>query len=194
MKKITLLIPKNSTSGNYTALQHNVKNFCFREGFEFLCYLRDIEKPSLKIENPDFAKEMKEISADKKTSEKDMGQWERTIVGKKKIGQYLLDNEKSNQYPYFTGSTSDSENNTLWRKKTADPELIERNTNGMVIITTPVHLIDNGVTCLNPDKKERERIYSVEGSDKPYRKFDGQYRRHCGGCPFPEGCIMCTLK
>ena len=28
---------------------------------------------------------------------------------------------------------------------------------------------------------------------KQRRKFDGQKRRHCSGCPFPEGCVMCTL-
>ena len=25
------------------------------------------------------------------------------------------------------------------------------------------------------------------------RKFTRKPMRHCGGCPFPEGCVMCTL-
>lgn len=28
---------------------------------------------------------------------------------------------------------------------------------------------------------------------KRRRKFTGQPRRHCSHCPFPEGCMMCTL-
>ena len=25
------------------------------------------------------------------------------------------------------------------------------------------------------------------------RKFTSKPRRHCSGCPFPEGCVVCTL-
>jgi hypothetical protein len=30
-------------------------------------------------------------------------------------------------------------------------------------------------------------------SGKRRRKFTGQPQRHCSSCPFPEGCVMCTL-
>ena len=28
---------------------------------------------------------------------------------------------------------------------------------------------------------------------KRLRHFNGKPHKHCSGCPFPEGCVMCTL-
>ena len=43
--------------------------------------------------------------------------------------------------------------------------------------------------------KHSEFEVTVHGAPagKRRRKFDGQKRRHCSQCPFPEGCVMCTL-
>lgn len=80
-----------------------------------------------------------------------------------------------------------------FRKITVDPDDIRRYTGGAVIMMTPVHLLPGNPVCLNPNKKESERTYIVKNSPKPYRKFDGTSKKHCSGCPFEEGCVMCTL-
>ena len=43
--------------------------------------------------------------------------------------------------------------------------------------------------------KHSERDVTVHDAppDKQRRKFTGQKRRHCSRCPFPEGCVVCTL-
>ncbi len=43
--------------------------------------------------------------------------------------------------------------------------------------------------------KHSERDVTVHDASpsKRRRKFTGQPRRHCSHCPFPEGCVMCTL-
>lgn len=78
--------------------------------------------------------------------------------------------------------------------KHGDPELKE-NAQNKIIFADPVHL-DDRVECLDLSKPERERVYLVKDS-KPdsmlYRSFDGKPHRHCSGCPFPEGCVTCTL-
>jgi hypothetical protein len=54
--------------------------------------------------------------------------------------------------------------------------------------------IVGNTVCLNPNKKERGRVYRLqEPTRNSYRNFDGKYHRHCSKCPFAEGCIMCTL-
>jgi hypothetical protein len=81
-----------------------------------------------------------------------------------------------------------------FRKISVDPDEVERFTAGKVFMTMPVHLLPGNPICLDPSKKERERIYVVEGSPKPYRRFDGTKRKHCSRCPFEDGCMVCTLK
>lgn len=67
-------------------------------------------------------------------------------------------------------------------------------TNGRVIMGTPVHLLDEDIRVINPEARERDQIVHVKKSARnPYRKFDGAYHRHCSKCPFPEGCVMCCL-
>lgn len=54
--------------------------------------------------------------------------------------------------------------------------------------------IVGNTVCLNPDEKEKERIYRmIEPTRNSYRNFDGKYHRHCSKCPFAEGCITCAL-
>lgn len=89
---------------------------------------------------------------------------------------------------------SDKYGSDNWfRKVMVDPDGIERFTAGKLILMMPVHLLPGNPVCLNYNKSERERIYVIEGSSKPYRKFDGSYKKHCSRCPFEEGCVMCTL-
>lgn len=40
---------------------------------------------------------------------------------------------------------------------------------------------------------EREVTVHDAPSGKRHRRFDGHPRRHCSQCPFPEGCVVCTL-
>lgn len=120
-----------------------------------------------------------------------IGELKREIIGYKNIRQYLLNNPKDNQDDYFVQEYGP----VNWaRKHSVDPDNIQRNnTGGAVIMSAMVHLSDE-VQCLDPDKPFLERIYTVPGSPKPYRKFDGGYHKHCSKCPFSEGCVMCTLK
>lgn len=109
----------------------------------------------------------------------------------KRIRQYLMGNQKQNTEPYFVELPGVGN----WaRKPTIDHDELPPPI-GMtgIVMTTPVHLLDDRVQCLNLDKPERERTYLVADSSKPYRKFDGQSRKHCSKCPFSEGCVMCTF-
>ncbi len=83
--------------------------------------------------------------------------------------------------------------NNWFRKISVDPDDVERFTAGKIFMMMPVHLLPGNPICLDPSKKERERIYVVEGSPKPYRKFDGTKKKHCSRCPFHDGCMVCTL-
>lgn len=60
---------------------------------------------------------------------------------------------------------------------------------GRVVITPLISDEQQGLT------KHSEFEVSVHNapSGKRRRKFTGQPRRHCSRCPFPEGCMMCTL-
>ncbi len=81
-----------------------------------------------------------------------------------------------------------------FRKISVDPDEVERFTAGKIFMMMPVHLLLGNPVCLDPSKKERERIYIVEDSPKPYRRFDGTKKKHCSRCPFEDGCMVCTLK
>ena len=81
-------------------------------------------------------------------------------------------------------------------KKHGDTSLKE-NAENKIIMTTPVHLHNEEVECLDYNKRATERVYIVKNS-KPgsqlYRTFDGiTPKRHCSDCSSPEGCIMCIL-
>ncbi len=80
-------------------------------------------------------------------------------------------------------------------RKHGDEKLLKYAEN-KIIFRTPVQYLDKRVQCLDYSKPERERVYQVLNS-KPgsahYRTFDGKPRRYCNDCPFPEGCITCTL-
>ena len=60
---------------------------------------------------------------------------------------------------------------------------------GRVVIMPPISDKQHGFT--------RHGEFDVSVHDAPSgkrrRQFTGQPRRHCSGCPFPEGCMMCTL-
>jgi hypothetical protein len=80
-------------------------------------------------------------------------------------------------------------------KKHGD-ECLRKNASGKIIMTTPVHLQEDHVECLDYSKPESERVYLVKNS-KPgsvlYRTFDGTRKRYCIGCSDLEGCMMCIL-
>ncbi len=61
---------------------------------------------------------------------------------------------------------------------------------GRVVIMPPISDEQQGLT------KHSEFDVSVHNapSGKRRRKFTGEKRRHCSHCPFPEGCMMCTLS
>ncbi len=130
-----------------------------------------------------------------KRLEKIFGEVVQEIIGFKNINLFLLNNQKTNQKPYFFDSPEDGTTNSdNWpRKRRAETDNVTRNTYGKVVMQTPVHLLEDHIVCLNPEKKERDRTYRVKNSPKPYRKFDGNKNKHCSHCPFPEGCVMCTL-
>ena len=66
--------------------------------------------------------------------------------------------------------------------------------NGRIIMLPPIHLSEhNTVKAIDYSVPADERIYVVHNSRKQYRQFDGNYHRHCSGCPFPDGCVMCNL-
>ncbi len=100
------------------------------------------------------------------------------------------------QEEYGRHVTSDS--TTLLMKaldRHGDERLIE-NARNKVIFTTPVHLLDDRVECLDCNKPHREQVHFVKDSEVGsmlYRTFDGKPRRYCSGCSFPEGCVTCTL-
>lgn len=60
---------------------------------------------------------------------------------------------------------------------------------GRVVITPPISDEQSGLT--------RHGEFEVSVHEAPpgkrRRTFTSQPRRHCSGCPFPEGCMMCTL-
>jgi len=171
--KITLYL---ALSDNSDILLGQLEKYCKKKDIFLEAFAEEKSKPKMVIE--------KDILPES------MGENKIIILGYKKIRQFMLNNKKTNQEDYFV---SEYGSNNWSRKLKADPEQIRRNTGGAVIITTPVHLSDNRVVCLDPEKREKERIYVVKYSLKPYRKFDGNYNRHRSGCPFPEGCIICTL-
>lgn len=170
---ITLYLPLTDASD---ILLEQIKKYCEKENISLEALLQEKSKPKMIL--------------DKGTLPESMGENKITILGYKKIRQFILDNQKTNKDDYFVDEYGV---NNWARKLKADPDLIRRNTGGKVILQTPVHLLDDRVVVLNYDKPEKERIIRVKNSPKPYRKFDGQYHRHCSKCPFPEGCIMCTL-
>jgi hypothetical protein len=58
---------------------------------------------------------------------------------------------------------------------------------GLVVLAPPAR--DYGITR----HSSREVTVHAAASGKRRRKFTGRPRRHCSGCPFPEGCVMCAL-
>ena len=62
--------------------------------------------------------------------------------------------------------------------------------------------IQMGGVVFTPEVTDEPRMtkhseFEVTVHDAPVgkrrRKFTGQPRKHCSHCPFPEGCVMCTL-
>ena len=171
--KITLTL---SLSNESDTIFEQVKTYCEKNQIEFEAFQKEGSEATMVVfyDSP----------------LPNTGDYVKTIVSRKKISQFLLNNIKNNQEEYF----SDSFGGANWaRKLKVDPDEIRRFTGGKVILTTPIHLLDKRVYCLNYEKPVHDRIYVVEGSSKPYRKFDGKYHKHCSGCPFDEGCITCTL-
>ena len=198
MKTIILLLPSSVSMKKEITLRRQVRKFCEKNKYRFAPKNYEKWYGCRKGRYPEIIITSEKLSSELRTkglSEGSIGELTESIIGIKKIRQYLLNNRKTNQEYYFVDNNPFGETNPdNWvRKRKADPEKVERNTNGKVVIQTPVHLLDDRVTCLNPDKPERQRTYRVKDSPKPYRKFDGQHRRHCSKCPFPEGCVMCTL-
>jgi hypothetical protein len=179
--RLLFKIKEFAKKNNYMHYPYRIQGNCVEE--------MDPTIPLLRIEPNDEAKKIMQ-------EEYQMSVWGideiyRNIFGYKEIRQYLMDCPSTKHNDYFIYEYG-AEN---WvRKPTPDPDLIIRETGGKILLGTPVHLLDTEVQVLNYDKPESERVILVKGSTKPYRKFDGQYHRHCGGCPFPEGCVMCTLK
>ncbi len=73
-------------------------------------------------------------------------------------------------------------------KKRDGEEAVRAIQSGRVVFTPPVS-DEPEMTKLS----EREVIVHGSPSGKRRREFNGQPRRHCSGCRFPEGCIMCCL-
>ena len=183
---------RTSTTREADILASQVKEFCKNKGYSFVFH-NDHEKgfvPMLLICLSRATVHGMQLST------KDAGAFTQTIRGVKKIRQYLLGNTKENQEDYWLSELMkidgfDSDNYA--RKAKVDLDSVRRFTGKAVVVQTPVHLLDERVQVLNLEKKERDRIYLVKDSRKPYRKFNGQHNRHCSKCPFPEGCVMCTL-
>ncbi|MDE2030789.1 MAG: hypothetical protein KGI58_00815 [Patescibacteria group bacterium] len=201
MKKVTLIFPATIGLKKEKILKNQVKDFCVKNIYDFEVVKdnsNSIKQTQMKIEHdPQLLAIAQSITSGLSAMQlKDLGDLSETIVGEKKIRQYIMGNRKTNQHSYFVDDTrqiGDIGNVNNWaRKKTVDPDNVTRNTSGFVILTEGVHLNQN-FSCLNPEKSERERIYLVKDSPKPYRKFDGNYNRHCSKCPFTEGCVVCTL-
>ncbi len=80
-------------------------------------------------------------------------------------------------------------------KKHGDGRL-QKNAEDKIIMTTPAHLLEDRVECLDYSKPERERVFFVKDSKSGsaiYRTFDGTKKRYCSECSDLEGCRMCTL-
>lgn len=78
--------------------------------------------------------------------------------------------------------------NEMMRKRD-DQEALRATASGRLVMTPPISDEQQGIT------KHGEFDVSVHNttSGKHRRKFTGQPRRHCSHCPFPDGCMMCTL-
>ncbi len=84
--------------------------------------------------------------------------------------------------------------NSIYQEAEKQKKKKREKSTGGVVMGVPVHLNpENNVSAIDWDVPERERVYEIKGSRNALRKFDGNYHRHCSKCPFPEGCIMCTL-
>ncbi len=174
MKTIILYLPLSDSSD---IILKQTNKFAAENNYQVEAYRQEGIKPKMVV-----SKNGNSIAGD-------TGKLTQTFTTYKKMRQFFIGDQKQNQEDYFVGEFG-SDN---WaRKLKVDPDHIQRFTAGKVIIAEPVHLNDP-VKCLNRDKPERERIYVVPNSDKPYRKFDGDYHKHCLGCTFKDGCIMCTL-
>jgi hypothetical protein len=100
------------------------------------------------------------------------------------------------QEEYEKDATTDTSSLLVKALKRHEDPVLKRHAEGKIIMTVPVHLSDKRVQCLDYSLSERERVYLVADSKQGsqlYRKFDGKPKRHCSGCPFPKGCVMCTL-
>ncbi len=191
MKSLLLILPETREAD---ILLDQVRRFCVCNAYTFesslSAYYRNekVTEPVLVVTPTPQAR--LELVQAFDVSEDMIGDLERQIKGYKKIRQYLLDDPKTNQDDYFVQEYGPL---NWMRRPTVDPDDIRRETGGKVVFTTPVHLLDDRVTVLDPEKRESERTYVVKDSSHPYRKFDGSPNRHCSKCPFPEGCVMCTL-
>jgi hypothetical protein len=60
---------------------------------------------------------------------------------------------------------------------------------GRVVITLPISDERHGFT------RHGDGVVEVHGSPsgKRMRRFTGDLRRHCSGCMYPDGCMVCTL-
>lgn len=173
MKKITLYLPLSDQSD---ILLEKMHTYCETNDILLEVFREEKVKPKMVFEFTDPDNQHLNTK--------------QTFVSYKKIRQFVLNNQKTNQQDYFT----DEFGQENWaRKLKVDPDLLVRETFGKMILSQPVHLSDKNLQCLNYEKPPNERIYTVSDSDKPYRKFNGQYHRHCSSCPFEEGCIVCTL-
>lgn len=174
MRTITLYLPLSDESD---IILEQANKFVAKNNFIVEAYREEGSRPKMVV-----FKKQNAIAGD-------VGELTQTFTTYKRMRQFLLYEQKQNQQPYFVDEFG---SNNWARKPKVDPDEITRFTAGKIIIAKPVHLSDP-VTCLNRDKPERERIYVVPNSKKPYRKFDGNHKRHCSGCPFEEGCVVCTL-